>query len=218
MMKTSAISDQERMREDRTFINTTAAATANMSIAERLEIQDDDFGLWKKYRPIWTQAEDDEALIGNMVLPFQWVDTRKHNLGTPPDMVTDISVAMKKAGVRLDVISIKLTSMESLDILHSSKEDRQDIVDVVQRLKRFGFRTWDGSGIDWEERESHEINDFTDFMSLLYKQKDPLTCFVGFRLSPRSSTDAILQSCTYFGTASRETLEYLWLDGLSLRF
>ncbi|PSS13293.1 hypothetical protein M430DRAFT_267445 [Amorphotheca resinae ATCC 22711] len=161
--------DQERLREDGSFIRAVAAAIARMPTAKRLELRDEDFNSTMRRAGYFAQADDNEVLVQDMLLPITWEEARLHGLGQPPaEVLVKLPGAIHKAGALLTGLDIEVSPPEDYAVPAPSEEDCHDLTAAVQKLKTFNFRTRCLKGPSfWPAREPAEVEDLGRFLTAL---------------------------------------------------
>lgn len=161
--------EQQRMREDGTFLQTVAAAMARMPRATRLEVRDDEFGFYRKRPHYFEQAKDNEALGRGLVFPIGWEEARVYNLGQPPaEMLVELPLAVHKAGVLLTGLSIKFSPPDDFEAFAPSEQEVHNLTAAMQRLKIFEFyprATKEPSF--WPAREPDEIQHLLRYLTAI---------------------------------------------------
>jgi hypothetical protein len=161
--------DQEKLRENESFIQAVAAAFARMPFAKRLEFHDSDYRSWRRYRSYIDQTSDNDALRQNLVYPVGWEEARLHQLGPPPmEVLVKLPGAIHKAGGFLTGLEIDVPPLEQYAPLALNDEDVKNLTAVVQKMKLFHFRPSSARHPDlWPPPEPGQVKDLVMFLSAL---------------------------------------------------
>jgi len=161
--------EQQRMREDGTFLQTVAAVMARMPRATRLEVRDNESACYGKRPYFFEQAKDNEALGRGLVFSIGWEEARVYNLGQPPaEILVKLPLAVHKAGVLLTGLSIELSIPEDFEAFAPSEQEAQNLTAAMQRLKTFEFCPRGTKGPSfWPAREPEEIQHLSRYLTAI---------------------------------------------------
>jgi len=190
------------MRRDGTFIRTVAAGLARIPTATGLGIYDQDtYNMLRRRRAgYFEQANNDEALVKNMLIPITWAKSGINQLEPPPvEVLTKLPGAVYDAGVLLKTLFIGVSAADDYSVLASSEDDFLKLTAAMRKLKAFLFRPRDYE-IRTPTAQTRRLADLGRFLKAILETESLEDITLGFdwmwngRVPPSISVGSIITS------------------------
>lgn len=132
--------EQERILTDGSFVREVANAVARMPVARDLFVADRDRSAAMKPASFVQRIEEPDLLIDSLVQPMSWSHAQENAIDTEPaELLSEIPVAIFKAGVMLKNIDYEIAPVKNFFRLFNSLCTFENLRAATQQLDSFGF-------------------------------------------------------------------------------
>lgn len=132
--------EQERVRTDGSFVRKIACMIAKMPVARSLCIMDSGMDARPQAVSIARLMNSPNLLIEKFARPMTWIDSQELGIGTQPiELLSQIPLAIHKAGVMLTDVNYQITPVENFSRLFTCDDDLSGLRDAMRQLTDFTF-------------------------------------------------------------------------------
>ena len=151
------LEEQASLMETGRFAQAVGAAIARMHGARKLEFYDSDFQSMEDRRLLLPGRDVWGQLCRNMLHPTLGFGLKKHDLEPPSyHSIVDVIDAVRGAGILLNSIDIKLSTLGWPGELAPYPDKRLEFSSGMRHLRKFAF-TYEGSP---DDQDAEELNEF----------------------------------------------------------